>query len=238
MTWSTKGQVHPSSAVGSVMGDELIHEEQSSHKRRRLASFFRRFARRLRRGETVPIDENQNVAVEIPEESGLKVELERGDGAVTLDLELEWEAAMGAVETDVVASKARFEVYEDAGDEYRWRLVHENGNIIADGSEGYTSKRNARQGLESVRSHASGAYIVDQSDTAEAPDEGGSDALFELYEDEGGQWRWRLVHENGNIIADGSQGYSSKQKAQQGLASVQTNTTGAPVVELESSPPR
>lgn len=220
------------------MGDELIHEEQNSHKRRRLASFFRRFARRLGRDETVPIDENQNVAVEVPEEPGLRVELERGDGTVTLSLELEWEAAMGAVETDVVASKARFEVYEDVGDEYRWRLVHDNGNIIADGSEGYTSKQGARQGLESVRSHASGAYIVDRSDTAEAPDEGGSDALFELYEDEGEQWRWRLVHENGNIIADGSQGYSSKQKAQQGLASVQTNTTGAPVVELESSPPR
>jgi len=215
------------------MGDELIHEEQSSPKRRRLASFFQRFARRLRRGETVPIDENQNVAVDVPEESELGVELEREDRTVSLNIELEWQEESGTVETDVVASKARFEVYEGAGDEYRWRLVHRNGNILADGSEGYASKQKARQGLESVRTNASGAYIVDHSNAADAPEEGGSDALFTLYEDEGEQWRWRLVHRNGNIIAEGSQGYSSKQKAKQGLASVQTNTTGAPVVEPE-----
>jgi len=215
------------------MGDELIYEEQSSRKRRRLASFFDRFARRLRRGETVPIDEDQNVTVAVPEESELTVELDREDGTVTLGLELDWEEASGAVETDVVASKARFEVYEGAGDEYRWRLVHRNGNIIADGSEGYASKQKAKQGLEGVRTNASGAYIVDQSNAEDAPEEGGSNALFTLYEDEGEQWRWRLVHRNGNIIAEGSQGYSSKQKARQGLASVQTNTTGAPVVEPE-----
>jgi amphi-Trp domain-containing protein len=215
------------------MGDELIYEEQSSRKRRRLASFFDRFARRLRRGETVPIDEDQNVTVAVPEESELTVELDREDGTVTLGLELDWEEASGAVETDVVASKARFEVYEGAGDEYRWRLVHRNGNIIADGSEGYASKQKAKQGLEGVRTNASGAYIIDQSNAEDAPEEGGSNALFTLYEDEGEQWRWRLVHRNGNIIAEGSQGYSSKQKARQGLASVQTNTAGAPVVEPE-----
>ena len=215
------------------MNNELIYEERNSHKRRRLASFFDRIARRLRRGEAVPIDEDQNVTVEIPDESELQVELERENGTVSLELELDWEETSGAVETDVVASKARFEVYEDSGDRYRWRLVHRNGNIIADGSQGYSSKRKAKQGLESVRTNASGAYIVDQSDAEDAPEEGGSDALFTLYEDEGEQWRWRLVHRNGNIIADGSQGYSSKQSAKQGLASVQTNTTGAPVVEPE-----
>ncbi len=215
------------------MSDELIHQEQSSRKRRRLASFFHRLARRLRRDEKVPVDEDQNVAVEVPEEPELGVELEREDGTVSLGLELEWEEADGAVETDVIASKASFEVYEDDGGEDRWRLVHRNGNIIAEGSQGYASKQKAKQGLESVRTNASGAYIVDQSNATDAPDEGGSNALFELYEGEGEEWRWRCRHDNGNIIADGSQGYSSKQKAKQGLASVQTNTTGAPVVEPE-----
>ncbi|WP_370515938.1 YegP family protein, partial [Halapricum sp. CBA1109] len=28
--------------------------------------------------------------------------------------------------------------------------------------------------------------------------------------DEGGQYRWRLVHDNGNVIADGGEGYASK----------------------------
>ncbi len=215
------------------MDDELIHEEQGPRKRRRIASLFQGLARRLRRGEKVPIDEEQNVAVKVPEEPDLGIELEREDGNVSLDLELEWEEASGAVETDVVASKARFEVYEDAGGDYRWRLVHRNGNIIADGSEGYASKQKAKEGLESVRNNASGAYIVDQSKGEEPPKEGGSNATFQLFEDAEGKWRWRLHHDNGNIIADGSQGYSSKQKAKQGLESVQTNTTGAPVVEPE-----
>ncbi|EFW91915.1 hypothetical protein ZOD2009_10570 [Haladaptatus paucihalophilus DX253] len=58
-------------------------------------------------------------------------------------------------------------------------------------------------------------------------------ATFEVYEDHGGEWRWRLVHRNGNIIADGGEGYSSKQAAKNGIKSVKRNTLGAPVEESE-----
>jgi len=75
--------------------------------------------------------------------------------------------------------------------------------------------------------------VIDQSKDDEAPEEGGSDATFELFEDSGGKWRWRLRHDNGNIIADSGQGYASKQKAKQGLDSVQTNVAGAPVEASE-----
>ena len=34
-------------------------------------------------------------------------------------------------------------------------------------------------------------------------------ATFEVYEDDGGKWRWRMIHRNGNIIADSAEGYSS-----------------------------
>ena len=43
-------------------------------------------------------------------------------------------------------SDATFDVYRDAADEWRWRLVHQNGNIIATSGEGYTSDRSARRG--------------------------------------------------------------------------------------------
>ena len=56
-------------------------------------------------------------------------------------------------------------------------------------------------------------------------------AKFELFTDAGGKYRWRLVHDNGNIIADSGEGYSSKQKAKQGIESVKDNAPGAPVVE-------
>lgn len=60
-----------------------------------------------------------------------------------------------------------------------------------------------------------------------------SKATFELFEDAEGQWRWRLVHDNGNILADSGEGYASKQKAEQGLESVKRNASGADVVEPE-----
>ena len=56
-------------------------------------------------------------------------------------------------------------------------------------------------------------------------------ATFELYEDNAGQYRWRLRHENGNIIADSGEGYASKQKAKQGIESVKQNAPEASVEE-------
>jgi uncharacterized protein YegP (UPF0339 family) len=58
-----------------------------------------------------------------------------------------------------------------------------------------------------------------------------SKATFEVYEDSNAEWRWRLVHDNGNILADSGEGYASKQKAEQGLRSVKENAPGAEVVE-------
>ena len=56
-------------------------------------------------------------------------------------------------------SKATFEVYRDKSDQYRWRLVHDNGNIIADSGEGYASKQKATQGIQSVKKNAAEAEI-------------------------------------------------------------------------------
>lgn len=64
-----------------------------------------------------------------------------------------------------------------------------------------------------------------------------TDATFHVYEDEAGEYRWRLVHRNGNIIADCGEGYASKQKAKQGLRSVKRNAQDADVVE-EAPPER
>ena len=216
------------------MTDETIHESTEVQKRRRLATFFGRLADRFRRGEAAPVDDDQSVTIEPPAEAELDVELSREGDDVRLEVGLEWPEGDGEVDTDVVASKARFDVYEDAGGKYRWRLVHRNGNVIADSGEGYASRQKAEQGLESVRRNAPGAYTVDESKDEEAPEEGGSKATFELFEDAEDRWRWRLRHDNGNVIADSGQGYASKQKAKQGLGSVRNNVPGAPVEETDS----
>lgn len=52
---------------------------------------------------------------------------------------------------------------------------------------------------------------------------------FEVYEDSAGEWRWRLVAPNGNIIADSGEGYSSKQGAKRGIESVKAGAADASI---------
>lgn len=56
-----------------------------------------------------------------------------------------------------------FELYRDTAEEWRWRLVATNGNVIADSGEGYATKQGAKRGIESVREAAPEAPIEDQS---------------------------------------------------------------------------
>ena len=215
------------------MSDDTIHESRRSRTRQGLATYLRRIARALGRGEPVPVDEAGSVTVDAAATGDVEVELEREDGTVHFEVEMEWPDEAAAVDEEAAASKATFELYADSADQFRWRLVHDNANIIADGSEGYADKRDARSGIESVQRNAPGAHVVDVSRDEEAPDEGGSDAVFELFRDNEEKYRWRLVHDNGNIIADSGQGYASKQKAKQGLRSVKSNAPGAAVEEPE-----
>jgi uncharacterized protein len=55
---------------------------------------------------------------------------------------------------------AKFEVYVDNKGEFRWRLVHDNGNIIADSGEGYKNIAGVRKGIRSVKVNSWLARIV------------------------------------------------------------------------------
>ncbi len=54
----------------------------------------------------------------------------------------------------------KFEIYEDAKGEFRFRLKAGNGEVVASG-EGYASKDGAIRGTEAVQRAAEGAEIVD-----------------------------------------------------------------------------
>ncbi|HZU93805.1 MAG TPA: YegP family protein [Microbacterium sp.] len=56
---------------------------------------------------------------------------------------------------------------------------------------------------------------------------------FELYQDKGGDYRFRLKAGNGEVVATG-QGYASKSGALNGIDSVKRNAADAEVVEVES----
>lgn len=60
-----------------------------------------------------------------------------------------------------MSSKATFEVYEDGADRWRWRLQHDNGNVIADSDGGYVTKRKAEEGIRSAKGNAPDAEVVE-----------------------------------------------------------------------------
>ena len=63
------------------------------------------------------------------------------------------------VEPVVAVKHPKFEMYNDKAGEFRFRLKAKNGEIIAV-SEGYTSKTNCENGIESVKKNAPEAEIV------------------------------------------------------------------------------
>jgi len=139
-------------------------------------------------------------------------------------------------------SQARFELYEDKGGEFRWRLRHRNGNVVATSGEGYTRRHNAQKGLESVRRNALGATLLrvesedelaESGETFEQPEAVESQTTFELYEDKGGEFRWRLRHDNGNIVGDGGEGYSRRSGARDAIERVQAYAGPAEYLRLD-----
>ena len=107
----------------------------------------------------------------------------------------------------------KFEVYKDASGEHRFRLKAPNGKIIATG-EGYKTKAACLNGIKSVK------------ENCKIPER------FETYQDDKGQWRYRLKAANGQVIAVG-EGYSSQASMKNGIESVKKNAATAEVKEVE-----
>ena len=64
------------------------------------------------------------------------------------------------VEGFEIMTHPKFEMYQDKAGEYRFRLKARNGEIIGV-SEGYTTKANCVNGVESVKKNAADAEIVE-----------------------------------------------------------------------------
>lgn len=61
-------------------------------------------------------------------------------------------------------SKLKFEVFEDAKKEYRWRLKAGNGQTVAVSSEGYKAKAGAEGAVAHVKAGAAKAEVVEVKD--------------------------------------------------------------------------
>jgi uncharacterized protein YegP (UPF0339 family) len=70
--------------------------------------------------------------------------------------------AFAADQKEAKESSATFEVYQDKGGEYRWRLKAGNGQTIATSGEGYSQKSSCLSAIESVKRAAAEAKIEEK----------------------------------------------------------------------------
>lgn len=156
------------------------YEGEVTAGREEIASVLSGVADGIRTGTIQLGDDTDAVTVDTPDNLTLEIELETEDDEMSLELEIEWpisndgspiSSAEGTSEdsaeeptlvgaTDGSQSLAQFEVYQARDDEWRWRLRHRNGNIIATSGEGYTRKHNALKGLQSVVANSADAEIT------------------------------------------------------------------------------
>lgn len=112
----------------------------------------------------------------------------------------------GFVNTADGESKATFEYFVDEDGEHRWRLRHDNGEIIAQGAQGYASKNGVEHSVKGIRKYVGPAEYLKPDPTA-----------IEIFHDEAGEYRWRLYHRNGNRLGDSGEGYANRAGARQAI---------------------
>ena len=107
---------------------------------------------------------------------------------------------------------------------FKFDLKAGNGEVIAS-SEVYSTIAACRKGVDSVARIAADANFADLTQEQEA-----LHPKFELYQDKGGQFRFRLKARNGEIVAT-SEAYTTKTACENGIASVRKNAPEASIVE-------
>ena len=106
----------------------------------------------------------------------------------------------------------KFELYQDKGSKYRFRLKAGNGELIGQ-SQGYSSKSTALKGIHSVNTNA------------------GEESQYEFKQGDNGKTYFNLIAKNKQVILT-SQGYSSESGAKSGMKSVMKNALDAETVEV------
>ncbi|MCQ2193747.1 MAG: YegP family protein [Paludibacteraceae bacterium] len=121
----------------------------------------------------------------------------------------------------------KFVIEKDKKGEFRFNLKAGNGEIIATGTEGYSSLAACKNGIASVQKNCLVANMEDQTvegfETQKNP-------KWEVYKDKAGEFRFRLKATNGENIAIG-EGYKAKASLMNGIDSIKRNAPEAQIVE-------
>ena len=122
----------------------------------------------------------------------------------------------------------KFVIIATSNGKFSFNLKASNGEVILSASEMFDSVDAAKAAVEAVRAAAQAA-VEDQ--TGEARIDG---AKYQLYQDQGGEFRFRLLDAAGANLAK-SESYKVKTSAKKGIASVARNAAEA-TVKMEEAP--
>lgn len=112
------------------------------------------------------------------------------------------------------AEKMTFEVYADAKDEFRWRLLDGDGKNVATSGQGYSRKADCTKMVENLKS-------------------GLSKYKIEYYEDAKKNTRFKMMARNGNQVGASTGSYKTKAEAEEVVAAITQGVKDAVVKEIE-----
>jgi len=110
----------------------------------------------------------------------------------------------------------------EKNEKYSFRLKAGNGEVIAT-SQMYKSLQTCKAGIASVRVNAAAANLEDQTQEGFTVQK---HPKFEVYQDNSGEYRFRLKAKNGQNIA-ASEGYKALKSCLNGIESVRKNAPDA-----------
>jgi uncharacterized protein YegP (UPF0339 family)/large-conductance mechanosensitive channel len=122
----------------------------------------------------------------------------------------------------------KFQIYKDTAGKYRFRLKADNNKIIAVG-EAYEKYASCMNGIKSIQKNSK-APIEDTTVEGQRF----SNPKFQVYKDNSGKFRFHLYARNGEIIADSSEGYETKDACFSGISVVGQSDT-AEIKDLTES---
>ena len=166
-----------------------LFERTDRREAEAVATLLRGIAADVERDVAFDFLAGTDVDVGVPGTMDVELELEREEGATELEVELEWtdDDERDEPVPEATAGAATADSTPDAAEE-----------ATADGDD--SAATTAAEG-------------TDDAGESTAPDTPASQATFEVYRDRAEEWRWRLRHDNGNIIADSGEGYTRKRNA-------------------------
>ncbi len=110
------------------------------------------------------------------------------------------------------ADALKFEVYQDARKEYRWRLKNADDKVVATAGQGFTTKKSCEESVERIKNNVTSDKVK-----------------IEYYEDNKKQTRWRMIASNGQNVASSPVGYATKAECEKAYEMVKKEVKNAKV---------